>query len=974
MGQISLEIQSALSFSSSLMSRDPDTECLRQLKEFEATLTHARNLFTSIRSLLSYSFGSQRIADIFRFAISRPNHFEKCKEFSGRLCINVLSTLESLLLVERSTAESEISEQIQLFWELYQLKFIPNLLDSNTLSAIDEMLESIGVYIREEVGKNGTSQLRFPSELLHLFNDEWKASPNRLMKELPYFFRDVSIQHGRQSETKSQAESKARNDFVRRMNDVLNDVADEKFDVECMKKLSDFRLEECLPFDDAMQIAFRFTSVLGELSTWQSDAVEAFLAMFENFFHSLSEETMCSVVKMVYEKHLLKDDSNLIFLGNHLKSYSFDVTECLNGIGGHNEIQSNPEKFNDIRKKLSWYLFSVPGPTLRRLLSQCLQNKLIVPGVLNILRSCRVLFEFTVKSEKVPRVEHIPILIDSIIILFEDETARLQSPERQDHFVYLLVSLCRHKRGTAKEKPMTTAEKSVLDAGVLVRLFVLPNLMQRTHEAVMLRLLQRLIQSSGVKGAHFEWTTAIGEKEPNTVQTPELLLLIVQLLMEYESKNRQAAEICHSILKSLSGKLRSDVVIFTKETRDFVLFSLRCYPWWVRYSICNWFADTLSTPIQQIPAGLYKSLALDRQEQCEQITVDSPYSHAECFFRSLFELALFECDLALDFLKRGIVVFPRNENLIEKIAIALVDSCEQTSYRRNITSLAPLFSELLKMLDPSQELHFMESLCESTYHGLRLIQHILLIATAVKLAYHKGNNSGSTDSPLTQPSYGVESRTNSVADILLQAFCELAKAHADKEVNSLRQSKLQQSPDIKEGQLSPPDINMRSDERVYAQLAVLFNVTCSLTRLVPETPTSLKVLINCLAEYLFELQNLRVAKFLDDFPSDHYKANTVYAFAKTDVKKQESYEKEDQKESGKHSIRELTSSTNDPCCVQNELFDKLGTTTIVKMDTLATARQITGADVRRLAENRLISGESLVDATSGKKRRTTKRR
>ncbi|KAE9420755.1 hypothetical protein Angca_000361, partial [Angiostrongylus cantonensis] len=355
----------------------------------------------------------------------------------------------------------------------------------------------------------------------------------------------------------------------------------------------------------------------------------------------------------------------------------------------------------------------------------------------------------------------------------------------------------------------------------------------------------------------------------NAVQTPEFLLLIVQLFMEYESKHRQAAEICHSILKALSGKLRSVDVIFDKETADFLLFSLRCYPWWVRYTICDWFTHTLSAPVQQIPAGLYKSLSLDRQEQYEQISVDFPFSPAECFFRSLFELAFFEIDVALDFLKKGIAVFPRDENLIEKIAIALVDSCEQTSYKRNITSLAPLLSELLWMLDPSQEVRFMESLCESTYRGLRLIQHILLIATAVKLVYHKESDNGRN--LRSYPACESDSGMTHAADTLLQAFCELTKVHAEKEVVNLRHSRLFQPPDIKEDQLPPPHVNVRLDERTYAQIAVLFNVSCSLTRLIPKIPTSLKVLINCLAEYLFELQNLQVAKFLDDLPSDHYK-------------------------------------------------------------------------------------------------------
>ncbi|ETN80544.1 hypothetical protein NECAME_09092, partial [Necator americanus] len=363
---------------------------------------------------------------------------------------------------------------------------------------------------------------------------------------------------------------------------------------------------------------------------------------------------------------------------------------------------------------------------------------------------------------------------------------------------------------------------------------------------------------------------------PDSIQAPELIILVVELLVEYEAKNQQASDICRSIIKFLSKKLEGADIVFEKDTVDFLLFSLRRYQWWLRYAICSWFSYTLSTPTQQLPTGLYKSLPLDQQERCEQISVDFSFSPAECFFRSFFELALFDIELATDFLSRGISIHPRDENIVEKIALALVESYEQTCSTQSVASLAPLLQELMKVLDPSQEVRFIEFLCESTFHGLRLIQHLLLLSTAVKIAYYK-----SSDKALNNSTRFKDSVTDTahVANALLQGFCELAKAHAEKEVVNLRRSKLPFPPEIKEDYLPPAQITIRRDERVYAQLSALFNISCSITRLVVQPPVALQVLINCLAELLFEVQKMRVGTFLDDLPSDHFKSNTVYAFA-----------------------------------------------------------------------------------------------
>ncbi|KAK6026599.1 hypothetical protein OSTOST_07418, partial [Ostertagia ostertagi] len=162
-----------------------------------------------------------------------------------------------------------------------------------------------------------------------------------------------------------------------------------------------------------------------------------------------------------------------------------------------------------------------------------------------------------------------------------------------------------------------------------------------------------------------------------------------------------------------------------------------------------------------------------------------------------------------------------------------------------------------------------------------------------------------------------------VADDLLQAFCELSKSHAEKE------------------------------------LSALFNVACSITRLVSQPPFALQVLINCLTELLCEVQNMRIGPFLDDLPSDHYKSNTVYAVAQPTASK-----------------KQPTSGSE----TENTVKRKMSA-----VDPLATARQISGTNMRRNAEKRLVSKENGTNVSvpedsrdgsgkNGKKKRGVKRR
>ncbi|CAJ0606198.1 unnamed protein product [Cylicocyclus nassatus] len=924
-------------------------EDLQKIEKFVATLSYGKDLFPSTRSLLSYSFGKRSISEMFRSSMTNPDYADKCRKMSKIICSAAVDAITSSDLQSGLSKENDELESLLFFWEVYQIREVQNLLESEDVEALEDAINRISRLVhKSDVDKSVLSKLP-ASFLTHLNVEACNAN-------LPLFRRDLTEQS---SASEHEANISPVQAFIMRFEKELEKMRVGDTDMDSLKELGTLKLNENISSKDARQLSEKIVSVT-LIAERSPELGQALFASLENFFYMLSDEAKAMLTKLMYDKHVSETD-DLPSLGAFLQDYSSGITQCINQIGDHNEIQNDAAKFKITRDKLLWYLLMIPRETVSRLLIQSLEDKNIVPGVINTLRSCRAVSETAIVSENISG-GRVPLVIDLVVSIFSNEAHRWTVTEQQDRLVYLLTALCRRRR-TAKEKadgaaaeqvPTGTRDESVVDGGMLLKLFVLPNLMKRTQETLMLKLLHRFMQSVGTKEIHFNWTTGIGEKRPDAVQGPELVLLVVELFMEYESKRQQASYICRSILKCLGEKLKNDDVVFAKDTIEFVLFSLRQYYWWIRYAIVNWFSHTLEEPKQQIPTGLYKSLALEQQERCEQISVDFSFSPAECFFRSFFELAIFDVGLASDFLQKGISMHPRDENVVEKMALALVESLEQTHSRQPVASLAPLLLDLLRILDPAQEVRFVETLCESTFHGLRLIQHILLIATATQIAYYKNSDKALNNCPI---SANIITDTAHVASELLQAFCELSKAHAEKEVINLRRSRYPFPPEIKEDYLPPPQITIRRDERVYAQLSALFNVACSLTRIVAQPPLSLQVLINCLAELLLEVQKMRITPALDDLPPDNYKSNVVYAYAQpSHTKKQDGISSNKEADPSRANGAALDAKT---CCVENELFN--ATTFRGKgshAEVLATARQINGVHMRQNAEKRLTSKEN----------------
>ncbi|ETN80543.1 hypothetical protein NECAME_09091 [Necator americanus] len=347
---------------------------------------------------------------------------------------------------------------------------MPDLFQSNDLLVLEDLVKKITRMIKN-AGFDKNILRSLPLDFLRVLNIEASESAVENLNQisLPLFLKEISQHSVQLKNTTQEHSSSPLQRFTLSLEKELEKIQAGDIDLNLLRELSNVKLEEYLPSKDAAKLSSMLTSKLDVVNS-SAEVGTTFCALLENFFSMLSE-----------------DD----------KDASSGITQCINQIGDHADIYSDAAKFEMVRDKMSWYLLTTPRMTVYRLLLQSLENKLIVPGVVKMLSFYPVLLQIQIKSEKVVS-ERVPLLFDLIVSIFEEHSHRWTNAEQQDRLVYLLASLCRRKRPTKVKdsedvikSPLMGAVQSVLDGGTLLRFFVVPNLMKRVHEVLMLKLLLR---------------------------------------------------------------------------------------------------------------------------------------------------------------------------------------------------------------------------------------------------------------------------------------------------------------------------------------------------------------------------------------------------------------------------------------------------------------------------------------------------
>uniref|UniRef100_A0A8R1HW97 Edg1 TPR repeats region domain-containing protein n=1 Tax=Caenorhabditis japonica TaxID=281687 RepID=A0A8R1HW97_CAEJA len=554
------------------------------------------------------------------------------------------------------------------------------------------------------------------------------------------------------------------------------------------------------------------------------------------------------------------------------------------------------------REKLMWHLLVSPAFTLQQLLNMCIDNKGYVPLIIRIFRSLPTLFDRQVHVTPLAfeDVKKEKLLITMLHRVFMIGRTTWTSAMQWENAGFMTLSLAKNRK--KKEGQNEVEEKAILDSYSLIQ-FALSELMidqRKPQKAVetFVRILQRVLANNNNARmlSNYAFENSYRSSGDNKLCTPIILNLMYELLVEYDSVSADISDGAREILKSIGGRLETEAVVFDDDTILYLTeHSFNSAPWWIKYCIYSWFSAALRNPKRQVPSGIYQALPELAKDDFEQIMAEESSTLSQCFLRSLFELGLFDVQLAIDLLHVRSELKIGGTDVVEKIALALVDSYGKKFSRRNGgMNIGNLIKEMLITLDPIRDLVPLKSYSTSYFHSISKIEHILVLFMAARIAKEKQLSAASVgNDEQKNVSYDEVLSLLDVSDHLMDIFCEVTKAHVEKEAAEVAQlkqdaKKLMFSAGVNEEKWK---IMLEVDEReqsLILQLTMLYLKCSHFTRLYQKVPIKLQQLMNVTLDKQFDSQKSAAKRVMDDILTEQRKTEVVYAFAERPAEPKES--------------------------------------------------------------------------------------
>ncbi|CAI4233399.1 unnamed protein product [Auanema sp. JU1783] len=869
-----------------MTTKSSSEAAFEDLTKFENTVLYGIELYDNLESVFSYCFGEKKV--ILDVVSTIANDFKLLKPCSDKV-LSLLEFAETDMkpLLRDKVAKKSISrsneillaERIKLYFEVYRCRQIEGIIPPSMLLQFDSTMDVMEGIINtfEYLTKDQLSE-----GILQHFQQDFKGTKPITpiyMREEVYSKPDVPIVDNVglfvQKINELEKKLKKKNYDKKIMDNILNSESfhsftpSTKFPTKIFTKLLPYWKDM---FNEKNKCGLKFMLVLEKIFGLSS------LEDKKLFFTEVSEK-LCST--SLYDHR------------DYIENFSTRLAQAINHLGDHQDLVLHAEKFAEIQSQLLFFIIMSPYHSVEKILRHGIENKCVVPAIQKVFQAAFPMLQLSFKKQS-ENAE--PFLITVIKDIFEEENNRFKSPEFQDVFVYLVTSLCRRKLSVHKEKDSEgkvkesygdVIEEAILSSSSLFQHFIFQKILsqdaERWVQMTLLKLILRVLQNIGAKTTALKWSETLGYhwKQAACVPAPEFLLLIHCLYNQYEGTDQQMADLCRSILKAFGKKLQNDNIVFHPLTSKFILDRFNQYPWFVKATLCNWFDTTLGSPKMQIPAGLFKALPLNVQENCEQIIVDFEYAPVNCFLRSVFELALFDVDMALDLLKEGLSLPPSPVLLLEQIAISLVETFGRSFAPNRVASLTPVLNRFNELLGPFESSHSLKYLSNFTYWGLQFIQPILIVARATQIAFYRASlPKDQTSIPLSDASLDKVADPLTVAEELLHGFCDMTRIHLETEIVLLRRNKnnMTSLPGVSEETML--GLSRQRPAILSLQLSVLFNEAIMFTQLSqPKVTPPLKILISMLSDFITETTEKQKTKYLDDLEIPNVKSWTVYAYA-----------------------------------------------------------------------------------------------
>ncbi|CAL2032809.1 unnamed protein product [Caenorhabditis brenneri] len=851
--------------------------------------------------LIRYQFHVRSVKDVIRRGSEDTSLIDQIYDLLHNLIIYLNEEIidTSLNATPSGFADyhfQQLNKRIQLLYEVWKGMQVneaykaPEL--TNHIDACKEAMKHC-----YEKCKEYPRWTELSDELREFFLDEKKEEKSVIEEVQPTLFaREDGVVSSIAHEKANSEEEGKKTQFVSMAEKVLSNYRAKNPDYKTMRVLINTERKFQLEGIYCDKLINEFISVWDMAIDYETEKPEhkyLFTGLLKKIFIMMSDQRRNDFAIKLFDKYNQDSNDVLPCLENFVENFQIGFTEAVNQLPvDSNAISNNLELYEKIKAPIVWYLFISPAYTVQQLLNMCVDNKGYIPTVSRIFRTMPTLFERLVKVTPLPFEDgkKEKLLITMLHRVFMIGRTTWKSATQWEHAAMMTVSFAKERK-RKEGQPERNEDKALIDPFSLVN-FALSQIFESRKPAksveIFVKLLQRVLANNNNARmlTNYRFANSFSDEGDNVLGTPIIIQLMFDLLMEFDGQSLDVCDGAREILKSIGGRMEHDNTVFDTDTRKYLTEdNFNSAPWWIKYSIYTWYSSALQKPKRQVPSGVYKTIPEQFLDDFEQIKSEDESTVSDCYMRSLFELGLYDVDLAIDLLNYGYGV-KFEQNVLEKMALALVDSYGKKMARRNGgLHIGKLISAMLKMFDPVRELAPLSSYCENYLESVKRTEHLLILFKATRIAKEKqlcASRVRTNDEK--QTAYDDILSMNEVAEQLMDVFCETTKNYVDSEAKAIEEFRREADNIIFSKGCGPDQIRamVERDEReksLILQLTMIYLNCSHFCRLYQQVPVKLQQLMNSTLEKQFDLQKLLAKKVMDDVLTDQRKTEVVYAFA-----------------------------------------------------------------------------------------------
>ncbi|MCP9263758.1 hypothetical protein DINM_007136 [Dirofilaria immitis] len=931
-----------------------ETPIVKSIGTFFCDSKNAKGLYASANELVRYCLPHRTFKELIEILWCAKLQSDKRQEIRKNHSINVsLKTKDSWELYDKCSGEKLVdvlSNCLFLFHTVYDIRSIPHLFSLDEVREFDRINDA-ATQLLDQIGSDGLKK-KLPKVVLEMFGQEVDA--------------------------KESAEN-----FTESIEQLISKITANDFDIFEMRKLVEFDLtgkqsQNCractvLPMVQSIvdfRVANEFLKVLKRIACSCKD----WSAMMTYFYGEFREV-----------------NGDLKTFKQFYQNFDEDMKNLVNNLGDHAQLHTNQVKLEEAVDESAWLLMISPMDTIISLFLQCLENILMVPNLIRILRKlpkyCDIELEAVSEEDSSTRSKT-PILMFALRHILTVERSSIQSDAKRRNFIYMCAALCRERyallkdgKNEAEKEENDSSETSaalfggildfaLVDGSLVLNYLVLPALKQMFYQEIAVEIGRKLLTTVGARRTPIIWRAEQGIKlteakiEKNSgVSILQLFSILLNIINENKDTGDYAlVNSCEDCLRLLGERLNEDGVIIRTDAFDNLLICFDKSLWAYRYALASWFYKCLesyerrlvmrSTFDFTIPSLLYDALKEEKRQTLKAVktAADDSDISGRSLLRKLFQLATIQPDLALDMINDGLSTAVSIAGY--DISGALVDVIrDHDNFPNNkIGGLVEIIKVIANQIDLSrQTAPLLTEISESSFYGLRLIEPLLLIQEAVICAIYYDRKS--TDDLSAVP-FNVLETENQVALKLLKLFCELVKDHMQKEMIDLRRSHMKYKVEIKEPRSTLNNVNINREIRVETQLVQLYIAAVILANHITGLPSYLKILLVQLTNFHIEMGRMKLGPTFDEM--------TNKALLVQDAKEKTIDDKlsSEQLAAASDSDQQLTSPEVNDCSIRNSA----GSNTECETNRMADIKNADVGGIRESAKDHLLetSGQNAI--------------